>query len=264
LDSSLCLPDLIDTHTHLSASEFDGDRDEVIQRANAVGINTFITIGAGYGAQSAKDAVALSERRPNVFASVGLHPNDAAIPFDDDLLPSLASHPKVVAIGETGFDFYWDHSTKEQQERWFRHQIELALAVKKPIVIHSRDAGAECLALLKEYPVHEVRGVFHCFAEDVQFAQKLRDLGFLISIPGTVTFKNAESVRTVAKEIPLDQLMLETDAPFLAPLPNRGKRNESSYMIEVAKRIAELRSMPLESLAAATSANARALFKLAL
>jgi TatD DNase family protein len=251
---------LVDTHTHLTARDFDHDRAEVLARAEAAGVTRFITIGAGYGRASASAAVALAEHDSRVFASVGLHPNDAAEPFDESLLPPLASHPRVVAIGETGFDFYWKHATPAQQERWFRHQVELALQVRKPIVIHSREAGKECLALLNDYPVHEVGGVFHCFAEDIAFAEKLAPMNFLISVPGSVTFKKAETLRTVVREIPLHQLLLETDAPFLAPEPHRGTRNESAYMVLTAERIAEIRDIPLETLAQATNENVKRLF----
>jgi TatD DNase family protein len=253
---------LIDSHTHLAAKDFDSDREETIQRAQEAGIAQMICVGAGYGAESAKLALALAEEHSFIFASVGIHPNDAAHPFDPLLLRDLASHPKVVAIGETGLDYYWNYASKEQQRLWFRHQIELALEVKKPIVIHSREAGEDCISTLKEYPVSEVGGVFHCFAEDAAFAARLRELKFLISVPGTVTFKNAELVRTVAKEVPLDQLMVETDAPFMAPVPYRGKRNEPAFMVETAKKIAECRGISLEELAIATSANASRLFKL--
>ncbi len=256
------LPCLIDSHTHLTAKEFDADRQQVLDRARALGVTCFVSVGAGYGIESASAAVKLAEQQTDVYASVGLHPNDAAAAFDDSLLPALATHSKVVAIGETGFDFYWKHATKEQQERWFRHQVELALSVRKPIIIHSREAGLECLALLKEYPVHEVGGVFHCFAEDLEFAKRLRDINFSISIPGTVTFKKADNVRTVAEGIPLDQLLIETDAPFLAPEPFRGKRNESSYMTHTAERIAAVRNISVAELAAATAENARKLFNL--
>lgn len=254
--------ELIDSHTHLTAHDFDTDRAEVIARAHAAGISTMITIGAGYGAESAHAALKLAEAELSVYASVGIHPNDASTPFDPELLRPLAKHPKVVAIGETGLDFYRNHSSREDQERWFRHQIELALEVKKPIVIHSREAGSDCLKILGEYPVAQVGGVFHCFAEDAAFAEKLRAINFLISIPGSVTFKNAETVRQVAREVPLSQIMVETDAPFLAPHPLRGKRNESAYMVETAKRIAAERNISFEELAAQTSENARKLFQL--
>ena len=253
---------LIDSHTHLAAKDFDADREEVIQRARDVGIELLICIGAGYGAESARAAVQLAEKHSFVFASIGIHPNDAAHPFDAALLGELARHPKVVAIGETGLDYHWNYASKEQQEIWFRHQIELALEVKKPVVIHSREAGEDCFRILSEYPVASVGGVFHCFAEDAAFAARLRQLSFLISIPGTVTFKNAELLRSVAREVPLDQIMLETDAPFLAPIPYRGKRNEPAYMIETVKKIAECRGMSVDDIAKATSENARRLFRL--
>ncbi|RIL05008.1 MAG: hydrolase TatD, partial [Proteobacteria bacterium] len=247
----------------LGASDFDGDRDEVVERALQAGVTKLITIGAGYGKQSALKAVELAERYACVFASVGLHPNDASEKFDHKFLEDLALHPKVVAIGETGLDFYRDYAPREGQERWFVYQIELALRVRKPLVIHSREAAAECLEVLQREGASKVGGVFHCFAEDVEFAAKLASINFLVSFPGSLTFKKAEASRLAASSIPLSQIMLETDAPFLAPEPFRGKRCESSYVPEIARMLAKVRSAAIEEIAQQTSANARRLFNLA-
>lgn len=252
----------IDTHAHLGAIDFDPDRAEVIKRAHDAGVTRIITIGAGYGIESAYSAIRIAAEHQHVFAVVGLHPNDASLAFDAAILPALIKHPKVVAVGETGLDFYRNYASRQDQERWFIHQIELAKEHNKPLVIHSRSAGADCLKLLKEQHAQVVGGVFHCFAEDAAFAHELSALGFLVSFPGSVTFKKADSMRAVVQSIPLSQIMLETDAPFLAPEPFRGKRCESAFMIKTAECIAALKGISLDELARITSANAERLFKL--
>ena len=252
----------IDTHAHLGAHEFDSDRAEIIVRAANAGVTRIITIGAGYGIESARVALAIADEHSCVYATVGVHPNDAAVPFDAGILPALAQHPKVVAIGETGLDFYRDYAPREDQERWFIHQIELAITLNKPLVIHSRSAGPDCLAVLKAHHAAQVGGVFHCFAEDTAFAKKLLDINFLVSFPGSVTFKKADSLRQVVKEVPLSQIMVETDAPFLAPEPFRGKRCESAFVIKTAECIAALKNISVEELAQVTTDNAERLFKL--
>jgi TatD DNase family protein len=175
---------------------------------------------------------------------------------------ALAIHPRVVAIGETGLDFFRDRAPRDAQEAWFRGHIELALELKKPIIIHSRDAGKECLQILQEMGASKVGGVFHCFSEDAAFAEKLRDINFLISIPGNVTFKKAEAMRQAVAGTPISQIMVETDAPYLSPEPNRGKRCESAFMVETARCIAKVKGIELEEVAAVTTQNALRLFKL--
>lgn len=253
---------LIDTHCHLTAHDFDSDRESVIARAQAAGVSTFISIGAGYGKDSAVAAVQLARTNPSVYASVGLHPQDASIPLEMEFLEALATDPRVVAIGETGLDYFRDYAPHGAQEEWFRAQISLARRVKKPLIIHSRDSGPQCLQILLEEHAEDVGGVFHCFAEDGAFAKNLRAINFLISVPGTVTFKNAESVREMVREVPLEQIMLETDAPYLAPVPHRGKRCESAMMLETARRVAELKGISIEEVSAVTSATARRFFRL--
>ena len=254
-------PFLIDTHCHLDMEQFLPDQDAVIQRAQAAGVELMITIGTGGGLQGAHNAIQLAERHECVWASVGIHPHDAGLGVDLAGLRPLAEHPKVVAIGETGLDFYRDWAPIDAQEETFIAQIELARSVKKPLIIHSRDAGDRCLTLLKEHNASEVGGVFHCFSENSAFAKELRTLGFMVSFPGQVTFKKAHDVRATCLEIPLDQILLETDSPFLAPEPHRGKRCEPAFMIETARRIALEKSISLEKLGEITSKNASALFK---
>ena len=254
--------DLIDTHTHLNAPQFDEDRAAVIQRARNTGVSQFICVGATSSSISTQKAVEIAEEYPFVYATAGVHPNDAAEPYDFDLIIRLASHPKVVAIGETGLDFYRDHATPEVQEELFRRHIELAFAVNKPLIIHSRSAGERCIAVLEEMHAERVGGVFHCFAENEVFAERLRRINFLVSVPGNITFKNAGEFRRVITAVPLDQIMVETDAPYLSPEPHRGKRCETAFMVETARKVAELKSVSLEEIAAVTSANARRLFRL--
>ncbi|MBN8550503.1 MAG: TatD family hydrolase [Deltaproteobacteria bacterium] len=254
--------DLFDSHVHLDSKEYDADREDVITRARAAGVTAFVSIGAGYGVESAKRAVAIAESHPFVWASAGIHPHDAAATLPVEELRELAQHPRVVAIGETGLDFHYDIAPRDAQERWFRAQIELAIELQKPLIIHSRKAAPECFALLSSMHAGDVGGVFHCYSEDAEFARKLRDINFMVSIPGVITFKNAEATRQAVREIPVEQIMLETDGPFLAPIPYRGKRCESSFMVETAKAVAALKDMTVEELAQTTTKNAKRFFKL--
>lgn len=255
--------ELIDTHAHLSAPDFSHDIDEVIKRANKNSINTIINIGAGYGLESAKNAVALAEKYDCLKASVGIHPQNATENISElTTIRELAQHPKVVAIGETGLDYYRDWAPKDAQMQWFKAQIDLARELKKPLIIHSRDAGQDCFDTLNNLNASEVGGVFHCFAEDAEFAKKLVDINFLVSFPGTITFKKATALRMIVKNIPLEQIMVETDAPYMAPEPNRGKRCESSFMLDTAKMLADIKEKSLEEIAEITTRNAKKLFKL--
>ena len=253
---------LTDSHTHLDAAEFDGDREAVIERAFSAGVTRLITIGVGGGLASAPRAIAIAEKYPQIWAAAAVHPHDAAAPVDLRQLEELARHERVVAVGETGLDFYRDWSPRDLQEKWFRAQIDLALTLNKPLIIHSREAGAQCRSILAEMRAERVGGVFHCYAEDEAFAASLLPLNFLVSFPGAVTFKKADRLREIVKAIPLDQLMVETDAPYMAPEPHRGKRCESAFVVETAKAIARVKGISIEELAAATTANALRLFRL--
>lgn len=254
--------EFVDSHTHLDAPEFDQDRDDVIARAHQAGVTRIVTIGAGYGRSSIERAVQFAELQSGVWATVGIHPQQSNEGTPLDLLREHAQHPRVVAIGETGLDFYRDWAPREVQEEIFRAQIAIALGVKKPLVIHSREAGEDCFRILDEMGAAAVGGVFHCFAENAQFAARLHKLNFLVSFPGAVTFKKADALRSTVQEIPLGQIMVETDAPYLAPEPHRGKRCESSFVPLTAARIAAVKGVSLESVAAATTENARRLFRL--
>lgn len=252
----------IDTHVHLAADEYQADFEAMIERAKASGVQRFISIGAGTGLDSAERALTLANSYDCIWASVGVHPHDAGQNFSIDRMRKLAQSERVVAIGETGLDYFKNFAPREDQHRWFKAQIELALELKKPLIIHSREAGADCYQLLTQGGAKAVGGVFHCYSEDHEFAKKLREINFLVSIPGSLTFKKAQALRDTVKAIPLEQLMLETDGPFLAPEPYRGKRCESAFMMETARMMAELKELSLEELAAITSNNACKLFGL--
>ena len=254
--------ELIDTHAHLQDEEFDQDRDLVLQRARDAGITKIIIIGSSQGWDSAYQAIDLVAKHDFLWAAIGIHPNSAETPFDGEKLRTLAASPKVVALGESGLDYFRHPESAELQKKWLRKHIAVAKEVRKPIIIHSRDAGEDCLQILQDQSAGEVGGVFHCFAENAEFAKKLTAINFSVSFPGIATFKAAESVRETIRSIPLEQIMLETDSPYLAPVPYRGKRCESAFMLETAKIIAHVKDISLEELAKITSANAERLFRL--
>ncbi len=254
---------LVDTHAHLHFPEFAADLDAVLERARAAGIVSVVTIGTDRETNPA--AVALAERVPDVYATVGIHPHDAAEASDADFdaIEALArSSAKVVALGEMGLDFFRNLSPRDAQEHAFRRQLDLARRLGKPVVVHCRDAHAETLAILAEERVGDVGGIMHCFSADVEIAKRGLDLGLLISLAGPVTYKNARSLPDVARFVPEDRLVVETDCPFLPPHPHRGTRNEPAYVALTAARVAELRGADLDSLGAAMTRNAARLFKL--
>ena len=254
-------PFLIDTHCHLDMEHFSEDQDAVITRALENGVRYMVTIGTGGGLSGARNAIALAEKHDCIYASVGVHPHDADSETDMQELAHLAHHPKVVAIGETGLDFYRDWSPVEKQREIFSAQIKIAQSVNKPLIIHSRDAGQECLDILQQHNASTVGGVFHCFSENAEFAANLVKVGFYVSFPGQITFKKAQLVRDTCKAIPLEQILVETDSPFLAPEPHRGKRCEPAFVVHTAKRLAEEKEISLDELAKITTHNARTLFK---
>jgi TatD DNase family protein len=253
---------ITDSHTHLDNEDFDEDREACIERALAAGVTRMITIGAGGGIDSTRRAIALAERYSFIWATAGIHPHDAGEDFDFSELEALARHPKVVAVGETGLDFFRDWAPVERQYSCFERQIEIALNVGKPLVIHSRQAGEECIRILEQKGAKAVGGVFHCYSENAEFATRLRALGFLVSFPGFITFKKQEEARQICSAIPLEQIMIETDAPYMAPEPHRGKRCEPAFVIETARQLATLKGISLEQVAKQTTENALKLFSL--
>ncbi len=251
---------LFDTHAHLNATQFNEDVEQVIERARAEGVSHIVVVG--FDRPTIERAMELADQYSFIYAAVGWHPVDAIHMTDDDLMmiEQLAAHPKVVALGEMGLDYYWDQSPKEVQKEVFRKQIRLAKKVKLPIIIHNRDATADIVHILREEQAAEVGGVMHCFTGSVEVAHQCIDMNFYISFGGPVTFKNAKKPKEVAKEIPLDRLLIETDCPYLTPHPFRGKRNEPSYVKYVAEAIAELKGLSFEEVAQKTSDNAKRLF----
>ena len=254
---------LIDTHAHLHFPELAADLDGVLERARAAGVTAMVTIGTDRETNPA--AVALAERLGSVYATVGIHPHDAAEATEADFeaMERLAREStKVVALGEMGLDFFRNLSPRDVQETVWRRQLGMARRLGKPVVIHCRDAHPEALAILADERVGEVGGVMHCFSADVEVAGRCLDLGLHISLAGPVTYKNARALPDVARFVPADRLVLETDCPFLPPHPHRGQRNEPAWVAITAARVAELRGVTLDALGETTSGNARRLFRL--
>jgi TatD DNase family protein len=258
----------VDSHCHIDGEVFDGDRDAVVERAKAAGVEMMLTVGTGNPHDGEIErAVETAERYENVFASVGVHPHDAKL-YDEKaenyLIDLAKSSPKVVAWGEIGLDFYYDHSPREIQSEVFIKQIRSARELDLPIIIHSRDADAETTEILTaECSDANFRGgVMHCFGGRAEMAQALMNVGFFISFAGNVTFKKAENLREAARVVPLDKLLIETDCPFLAPAPFRGKRNEPAFVVETAKFLADFYQIGLEQLASTTTENFLRLFKI--
>jgi TatD DNase family protein len=253
----------VDTHCHLDAQYFPDGPDAAMARAEASGVRGFVVIGVGDDLSPARAAVALAGRSPRVRAAVGVHPHDALTwtPAIHDELALLAAKPEVVAVGEIGLDYHYENAPREAQRAVFAHLVGLAKKLGKPIVIHTREAAADTLDVLEAEGAREVGGVIHCFSEDKPFATRALDLGFSLSFSGIVTFKNARTVQEVAAWAPIDRILVETDSPYLAPVPLRGKSCEPAYIVHTARRVAELRSTTLEVLAVATTANAERCFR---
>ncbi|WP_074954853.1 TatD family hydrolase [Alicyclobacillus macrosporangiidus] len=251
---------LFDTHCHLFDERFQDDLDEVVARARTAGVRHFVV--PGVDVETSRAAIALAERYDGVYAAVGVHPESLAEyrPEMLDDIRRLAAHPKVVAIGEIGLDYYWDVAPREVQKQVFQAQMDLARELGLPVVVHNRDATEDVVRIL-ETGAAGVTGVMHCFTGDLETAMRCVRCGFLISYGGPLTFKNAEGVRQAAAGVPLDALVVETDSPYLSPHPFRGKRNEPERVRLVAEKLAEIRGLPLEELAAITTQNALRLFR---
>jgi TatD DNase family protein len=254
----------VDSHCHLADSQYDEDREETIARAAAAGIRTIVCIGAGGPMTTNEAALALARDEPEIVVAVGIHPHDVVSATDAsyDQLRCMCASQVVVAIGETGLDFHYNHSPPDVQRAHFRRAVRLAQEVGRPLVIHSRAAFADTLMILREEEASKVGGVIHCFTGGTDEAHAFLDLGFYIGLSGVVTFKNAEDLRAAARMIPMDRMLIETDGPYLAPVPHRGRRNEPSYVRRVAEAVAAARGLPIEAVARCTTENARRFFRL--
>lgn len=262
----------VDSHAHLDGEQFDSDRDEVIARAREAGVQTIVAIGNGDGPPTLDAGVQLAEKYPFLYATVGIHPHEARLADGAAFaeMERLARHPKMIAWGEIGLDYFYDHSPRDIQKSVFVRQMELAAGAKLPIVIHCRpsdgsdDAWDDCLGLIEEqWAAKGLGGILHCFTGNWTQAKRALDAGFMISFAGNVTFPKAQQIRDAALEVPLDRMLIETDAPYLAPVPHRGKRNEPGFVKETARKLGELRGLAMEDVGDRTAHNFYKFFKLA-
>jgi TatD DNase family protein len=254
---------LIDSHAHIQLKNFDKDREAMLERAQKAGVGCIITIG--FDLETSMGAISLAEQYDFVYATVGMHPHDAKL-LDDRTVAKfreLAQQPKVIALGEMGLDYYRNLSPRLVQRKAFEAQLRLAQELKLPIIVHDRDAHEDIMKILRRYAGKiEKHGVLHCFSGDINMAKEAIDLGFYISIAGPVTYPKSLSLQRVAREVPLDSLLLETDCPWLAPQFRRGKRNEPAYVKVIAEKIAELRGVSVTTVAEATTTNVKTLFEI--
>ena len=255
---------MIDSHCHIDPTVFGGDEgvDAVVARAHAAGVERMLCVGSGYGFASAERAVTVAKRHPSVRASVGLHPHDAKdfSPARFAELLAMAAEPEVLALGEMGLDFHYDSSPRDQQRMAFREQLRAAQRLRMPVIIHDRDSGGETLAILDEEATWETGVLFHCYTGDVPYMQQIVARGGYISIPGIVTFKNAGIMPEVARLVPADRILIETDSPFLTPVPHRGKKNEPAYVAFTLAKVAELRGADLREFEVLTTENTERFF----
>lgn len=256
----------IDSHAHIDGPQFDADRDEVIARARAAGVTVILNVGTGDPHSGALErAVDLGQQHDLLYTAIGTHPHDARL-YDDqaeEKIKTLVKSERVLAWGEIGLDFHYDHSPREVQTAVFKRQLRAACECDLPVVIHTREAESETVEILKsDYGEAKRRGIFHCFSGSRELAQQAIELGFMISFSGIVTFRKADELRAVARAVPLERLLIETDCPYLTPVPYRGNRNEPAYVVEVARCLAEIHEMDVESMARITSQNFRHFFGL--
>ncbi len=253
---------LIDSHAHIQGKEYAGEVEAVIARAREAGVEKIIAVGGAGDMSSNTEAIALAKSFPDIYATVGMHPHDAKDVGADEIkkLKDLAAAPKVIAVGETGLDYYYDHSPRDVQRRVFAGFIHLARETGLPIVVHERDAAQDVADLLRAEGAGKLRGVIHCFTGNYEAACAYLDLGFYISFTGIITFKNADALRDVVRNVPLERILVETDSPFLTPVPHRGKRNEPAYVRYVAEVVARVNGLSLDEAARVTTDNVRKLF----
>jgi len=253
---------LFDTHAHYDDEKFDADRDEVLRRVHESGV--LYIVNASSDMASAKECIALADKYDFIYAAVGVHPHSAKEMKEEDIkvLAEYAAISKVVAIGEIGLDYYYDNSPRDVQKYWFARQIELAREVGLPIIIHDRDAHEDTMSIIKAEKAREVGGVFHCYSGSVEMARDVLNNNFYIALGGAVTFKNARKILDVARYVPEDRLLIETDCPYMTPEPHRGKRNDSGYVRLVAEKIAEIKGVSFEDIARITMQNAKKCFNI--
>jgi TatD DNase family protein len=257
--------ELIDSHAHIDFPQFAEDREAMLERARAAGVTALLAIGTGPGPEKLDAALPFAEQHDWIYATVGVHPHEAkeVTPQHLEQLATLAKRPRVIAWGEIGLDYHYDHSPREVQTRVFRKQMVLAREAKLPIIIHCREAWSDCLNLIEEdWRSSGLAGILHCFSSTLEDARRGIEMGFLISFAGNSTYPKAQNLRDIAKALPLENLLIETDAPYLAPQAYRGKRNEPAYVAEVARTLASVRNLPSEEVAATTAANFRRFFHL--
>lgn len=261
--------ELVDTHCHLNFDRYNDDRDAVIKRAHDEGVTRIIIPAVDI--DSTREALALADQYEGIYAAVGVHPNSTAGFSDSDLadIERLAAHPKIVAIGEIGLDYYWDKSSPETQKRAFHAQLELAAKLELPVIIHNREASDDVMDVLEAWvesglpeSIQSRPGVLHSFSAPQEIAQRAIASGFFLGFTGPITFKKADDLRAVARSVPLDRLLVETDGPFLTPVPYRGKRNQPAYVQFIADRLASLKGVPTDEIARITTENALRLFNL--
>jgi TatD DNase family protein len=262
----------VDSHAHLDGEQFDADREQVIARARSAGVQTIVAIGNGDGPEQTDCGIRLAEQYDFIYATLGIHPHEARLADEAayEKMEKLARHPKVIAWGEIGLDYHYDYSPRDVQKKVFIRLMELAASAKLPIVIHCRpsdgsdNAWEDCLGLLRDrWASNGLAGVLHCFTGSWEHAKRALDMGFMISFAGNLTFPKAQQIRDAALEVPLDRILVETDCPYLAPVPNRGKRNEPAFVVDTARKLAELRSLSAEEIGGKTSRNFYNFFKLA-
>jgi TatD DNase family protein len=257
--------ELIDSHAHIDFPQFADDREAMFARAQAAGVRTILAIGTGPGPEKMDAAIPYAEQHDWIYATIGVHPHEAKQVTPEVLqqLSELAEHPKVIAWGEIGLDYFYDHTPRETQQQVFREQMALAAQAKLPIIIHCRDAWPDTLNMLDQHwRGTGLGGILHCFTSTLEDAQRVLDMGFMISFAGNSTYPKTQHLRDIAKALPLANILIETDAPFLAPQGFRGKRNEPAYVAEVARTLASVRDLPADEFAAATAANFRRFFRL--
>jgi len=255
---------LIDSHAHIQGKEYANEVDAIIGRAREAGVEKIIAVGGAGDMSSNTKAIALAASYPNVYATVGMHPHDAKDVGDEEFrkLKELTAQSKVIAVGETGLDYYYNHSPHTVQRRVFIQFIHMARETSLPIVVHERDAAKDAAELLRSEGSAELRGVIHCFTGNYEAACKYLDLGFYLSFTGIITFKNAEPLRDVVRKVPLDRMLVETDSPYLTPVPHRGKRNEPALVRLVAETVAKVKGISLEEVAQTTTHNVQDLFRI--